>query len=676
MILMAGAHIPGRLAAQEIASKFDSLTGMSERLLQKDVERGQRFTDSVLAVATEQGWEAGMLHFRYMKSKYVFRKSDPEAAKAQCREVLEEIGAVEATLSPEDQKLLMRLRFLCNYHLSVINYSQGDYTLAFDYSEKADSLLQRNFEGKEEFAYFYQRNSINVRTLKGQIYYVEGELGKAAEVFEETARLYLDLEDMNNAAVSFMNIGVIYQNAGKLAESMRALQRAKEIAEENGFDRLSAQINASLGQLYYSMRKYPEALQYSGAAFGAYQSMDNKYGIALSAVDVGDNFKKLDRTDSALWYYELSLRLHTEMQNKDDMAYVLDRFASLLGKEGACEDALAYSEQGLAIARENELMEESLWLNLTKADCLLKLGRLSESMVITRQLLDMAEETDNINQLRDVYGLAHRVYSTAGQHKAAYDYFERYSQYQDSIYDEDKSMDIAAARFEYELERETSRLRAEQDRQELIYQQELERERWTRYAALGFSFLLAIVAILAWRAYKIKQEANRLLADKNERLEELREREKRLSAEALATKERELATMAMTNHEKNTLLQELERKVKLIESTSPDEVQPGLREMKRTIADSYSLDRSWDSFLHKFNDVHPRFFDQLKEEFPSLTINDLKLSAYLRIGMSNKDIANATNLAPGSVKSKINRLKKKMNMGADDNVRDWVLARN
>ena len=80
-----------------------------------------------------------------------------------------------------------------------------------------------------------------------------------------------------------------------------------------------------------------------------------------------------------------------------------------------------------------------------------------------------------------------------------------------------------------------------------------------------------------------------------------------------------------------------------------------------------------DSFLHKFENVHPQFFDSLKEDNPNLTINDLKLSAYLKIGMSNKEIANVTHLTLGSVKSSINRLKKKLKMGADDSIRDFVL---
>ena len=131
--------------------------------------------------------------------------------------------------------------------------------------------------------------------------------------------------------------------------------------------------------------------------------------------------------------------------------------------------------------------------------------------------------------------------------------------------------------------------------------------------------------------------------------------------------------MAMATHEKNKVLRDLEQKVSFLEARMGDELKPSLKEMKKAISDSYSLDKSWDSFLHRFENVHPHFFDRLKEENPTLTVEDLKLSAYLKIGMTNKEIANVTHLTHGSVKSKINRLKKKLEMGPDDSVRDFML---
>ena len=128
----------------------------------------------------------------------------------------------------------------------------------------------------------------------------------------------------------------------------------------------------------------------------------------------------------------------------------------------------------------------------------------------------------------------------------------------------------------------------------------------------------------------------------------------------------------MAAHEKNGLLKSLEQKLRFMEERMQDELKPNMKELKKTISNGYSLDESWDSFLHRFENIHPYFFKKLKNEQPSLSMDDLKLSAYLKIGMSNKEIANVTNLTTGSVKVKVNRLKKKLEMKPEENLRDFM----
>ena len=658
--------------AQTQVARVDSINKHIEPLLATDHQRAGVLADSLLAAAKEEGWQVGIVNAMCLKAKYLRKAGDIREAKLLMEETLQHCGEALEEQSGEGRQLLNRIRFIAAFELANITFHQGKYETSEEYAGLAHTVLDGHFN-TEAWRDFYTRSKLLVRTLYGQLYFVNGELEKAAQEFEQCALLNEGLGQTQNANIAYLNMGVIYQNAGKLAASMRALQKARKMAEENDYMALLAKADQNMGQVFYSMRRYDKALEKSLAAYRSYTAIGQKYGMALSAVDAGDNFKKLAMPDSALWYYERSLSLHEAMENSDDIAYLLDRLASLQAEQERYAQALVLCDRGLSIARDNGLREEQIWLNSTRTQCLLALGRLTEAKAGADLLLAFAEETENISQKRDIYEVAHKVYHALGSDGRAYDLYSRYEQYQDSIIDEDKSAEVTAVRFEYQLEQERERLLAEQERQELLYEQELLRERWQRYAAIGAALLLAIVAFFAWRSYKVKKEASERLAEKNRHLEELRLREQRLSAEALASKERELATMAMTNHEKNSLLQELERKVQVLESHTPDDLKAGLREMKRTISDSYSLDKSWDSFLHKFNDVHPQFFDKLKDQYPALTINDLKLSAYLRIGMSNKDIAVASSLAPSSVKSKINRLKKKMNMGGDDNVRDYMI---
>ena len=56
------------------------------------------------------------------------------------------------------------------------------------------------------------------------------------------------------------------------------------------------------------------------------------------------------------------------------------------------------------------------------------------------------------------------------------------------------------------------------------------------------------------------------------------------------------------------------------------------------VRDSIKGDDEWTRFKIHFDSVHPDFFTKLKNISAELTENDLRLCAYLRIGMRAKDI--------------------------------------
>ncbi|MGA9588773.1 MAG: LuxR C-terminal-related transcriptional regulator, partial [Salegentibacter sp.] len=61
-------------------------------------------------------------------------------------------------------------------------------------------------------------------------------------------------------------------------------------------------------------------------------------------------------------------------------------------------------------------------------------------------------------------------------------------------------------------------------------------------------------------------------------------------------------------------------------------------------------------------------------EHPELTSNDLRLCAYLRLNLSSKEIAPLLNISVKSVEIKRYRLRKKMDLGRNVNLTDYILG--
>jgi len=70
--------------------------------------------------------------------------------------------------------------------------------------------------------------------------------------------------------------------------------------------------------------------------------------------------------------------------------------------------------------------------------------------------------------------------------------------------------------------------------------------------------------------------------------------------------------------------------------------------------------------------VNAEFYQTLQNRFPSLTKSEVELCGYLRVNLSNKDIALLKNIAPASVKMGKNRLRKKLGVGAEEDLYAFI----
>jgi response regulator RpfG family c-di-GMP phosphodiesterase len=82
--------------------------------------------------------------------------------------------------------------------------------------------------------------------------------------------------------------------------------------------------------------------------------------------------------------------------------------------------------------------------------------------------------------------------------------------------------------------------------------------------------------------------------------------------------------------------------------------------------------RYWDDFLLIFEKSQSGFFTRLKERFPDLTPNELKLTALLRMNMSSKEISNILGISHHSVNVARYRLRKRMGLDNEQGL-DTVL---
>ncbi|HEX7365607.1 MAG TPA: triple tyrosine motif-containing protein [Pelobium sp.] len=139
-------------------------------------------------------------------------------------------------------------------------------------------------------------------------------------------------------------------------------------------------------------------------------------------------------------------------------------------------------------------------------------------------------------------------------------------------------------------------------------------------------------------------------------------------------KNKELATATMHLMQRGKLLAKIkEELVPIVKTENLDESPEEFKKILSLINDSERADADWDSFAIHFDHVHSNFLSKLKEKVPTLSANDLKLCAYLKMNLSSKEIAQLMSVSNKAVEVSRYRLRKKLEVSSETNLFDYLI---
>jgi len=198
---------------------------------------------------------------------------------------------------------------------------------------------------------------------------------------------------------------------------------------------------------------------------------------------------------------------------------------------------------------------------------------------------------------------------------------------------------------------------------------------WAIIAYVLVAILLAVLTHKIYRGYYRNQQ-KRLLSENKRKLkrkklktqkEIIQIRNEQLQNE-IESKNRELAISTMSIIRKNEFLNTIKDQLK--DSESNLQVRNVINTIDRNITNS----DDWKFFEEAFNNADKGFLKKIKKLHPELTPNDLRLSAYLRLNLSSKEIAPLLNISVRSVEVKRYRLRKKINLLHEEGLTDYILG--
>ena len=202
----------------------------------------------------------------------------------------------------------------------------------------------------------------------------------------------------------------------------------------------------------------------------------------------------------------------------------------------------------------------------------------------------------------------------------------------------------------------------------------------TNFAIFIYVIMIIVLAHFINKTYKNYYHKQReKLIEENNLLLEIKELENeqqlmKIRNEQLSqdvdSKSRELAVSTMSLINKNELLSVIKEDLK----KTTDDGNRSIKSVISTITKNINEDDTWNVFKEAFDNADKDFLKKVKQAHLSLTPNDLRLCAYLRLNLSSKEIAPLLNISVRSVEIKRYRLRKKMDLSHEQGLVEYILS--
>lgn len=368
------------------------------------------------------------------------------------------------------------------------------------------------------------------------------------------------------------------------------------------------------------------------------QNLLNNLGILY------EEMKELDKADK---YYSESLLLSRQINDLTNIAHVLTNQGRLYHKQGKDELAVKNYQEALKI-RQDQKDQNGLALSydglgeyyFDRNDYALAEEHLKKAIAI-------AKETGDLLTVKRSSTHLYKIYEKQGRFQLAFRTLILNKEASDSLFNDERANKIRQLKAEFDYERKHNEEKALQREKELTYMM----------IGLGLLFLLIIVSLLFYlQRNKVRSS---LLQQAHLELE------KENLEKDIKLKDKELTASTLHLMQKNELIDEISEKLLKIKAQTNEDSQYAIQKVV-TDLQSNLRPELLKEFEFRFQQVHEDFYDILNTRFPLLTPNERKLCAFLKLGLTTKEISAITHQNIKSIEIARTRLRKKLNLTNQD----------
>lgn len=382
----------------------------------------------------------------------------------------------------------------------------------------------------------YQFQEARAYKLLGEFNYKLNEYGLSYKNYKKAIVIYENFQLVSNLNFSATeNLYALYYNTGKAAEFINDFDNSilyfnKYLKTAQSKKDLDAMVKAyiALGDNYMKQKELKGAQVNYNKAFKIEKSRNNKKGIVLVNLRLGELEKEKNNTKKAIQYYRSSQNTAIEIEDDQAVNQAYSDISEIYENEKNIDEGIQINQEAIDFNEKRNNTAELVKSNINLANFYLQNNNSDEAIKRLENSVEIAEETGDIEMQSKAVQVLSEAYDKSGLEDEAEKKYKEYLLLEDSLY-KMRARQLALQNKKGEMlenaqnklsllekDKELSEKTIELLRKEKIIQEEfITKQKVITYSLVLGIIILLITSYLVYRSNKEKNKANQLLVLKS-----------------------------------------------------------------------------------------------------------------------------------------------------------------
>ncbi len=362
------------------------------------------------------------------------------------------------------------------------------------------------------------KEKVQAHNRLAKAYYLLGQYNYAVSCFRNSITIGQEINYREGLAKAYSNLGLIYDNLGVYDSAIIYHSHSLSFEIEAGNKKRTASTHNQLGNNYFYTKDYDKALENFLNSLKINKELKDTSEIARSYNNLGIIYHQKEFFEKSLEYYNNALKMYEQIGDKSGMATCYNNIGIVYVSLKKFKEAINYYKKAILISEENGDKWAVANTSRNIGKIYLEEHNYTNALNYLNTALTIAIEIGSNDLQKSIFRSLSEVYYAKNDYKKSLDFFKKYSDIKDTVFQIEQDLKLSIAELKHEIEKEEKHNRLLKNELQI---EELANSKQKNF--LGIIILAALLLLVSvffiYKRYKAKTKISNLLTEKNNEIE-------------------------------------------------------------------------------------------------------------------------------------------------------------